>query len=152
MHFRSCCLYYSIPLAASISQLVIPLADILSLFLSLSLPRSFIPFSVHSHQLKHNGLVCFLGEMAIGPNKSVQTFGHTNVNKPTREFSHFVCFLGRTVNIAVGTWKMKEAILCIIKKPSALRLISELKKNLGVMYRFSRETMKGRKLIKHSVT
>lgn len=80
MHFSHCCLYYSVPLAASISQLVFPLW-ICYLFLSLC----FCPYScfpIRSNPLKHNGPICFHGEMVIGPNDSVQTFRHTNVNKP----------------------------------------------------------------------
>lgn len=46
---------------------------------------------------------------------------------------------------------MKAAILCIIKKLSAVQLISELKK-LCAMYRFSSETIEGHKQIICEVT
>lgn len=52
-------------------------------YLFLSLPH--LSFPVHSNQFEHNGLVCFLREIVIGPNTYILTFRHTNLKKPNND-------------------------------------------------------------------
>lgn len=80
MHFRGCFICHSVPLAASISQLVFPLRIY---YLFLSLPHPSFPF--HSNQFEHNGLVCFLREIVIGPNTYILTLRHTNLKKQNKD-------------------------------------------------------------------